>query len=79
MQLDNSKVLVIGGAGFIGGFVVTELLKTKVKEVIIYDNFARGKLENIENSLKDPRCKVLKQVTNGVAIRAAVLKKLILR
>ena len=58
MQLDNSKVLVIGGAGFIGGFVVQELLKTKVREVIIYDNFARGKLENIENSLKDPRCKI---------------------
>lgn len=28
--------------------------------------------------LKDPRCKVLEQVTNGVAIRAAILKKLIL-
>lgn len=58
MQLDNSKVLVIGGAGFIGGFVVQELLKTKAREIIIYDNFARGKLENIENSLKDPRCKI---------------------
>ncbi|HRM36281.1 MAG TPA: aspartate carbamoyltransferase, partial [Aliarcobacter cryaerophilus] len=28
--------------------------------------------------LKHPRCKVLEQVTNGVAIRAAILKKLIL-
>ena len=31
-----------------------------------------------DEMLKDPRCKVLEQVTNGVAIRAAVLKKLIL-
>jgi aspartate carbamoyltransferase catalytic subunit len=31
-----------------------------------------------DEMLKDPRSKVLKQVTNGVAIRAAVLKKLIL-
>ena len=55
-KLENARVLVIGGAGFIGGFVVKELLKEPVKEVIIYDNFTRGKMENIEESLKDPRC-----------------------
>jgi UDP-glucose 4-epimerase len=58
MKLDNAKVLVIGGAGFIGGFVVSELLKHNVKEVIIYDNFARGKSDNIVESLKDDRCSV---------------------
>ena len=58
MDLTNSKCLVIGGAGFIGGFVVKELLKEQVLEVIIYDNFARGKMENIEESLKDERCKI---------------------
>ena len=57
-SLENTKVLVIGGAGFIGGFVVKELLKEPVKEVIIYDNFTRGKMENIEESLKDPRCTI---------------------
>lgn len=55
-DLNNKKILVIGGAGFIGSFVVAELLKENVKEVIIYDNFARGKMENIEDSLNDPRC-----------------------
>jgi UDP-glucose 4-epimerase len=57
-KLDNAKVLVIGAAGFIGGFVVKELLKENVKEVIIYDNFTRGKMENIEESLKDERCTI---------------------
>lgn len=56
MKLDNSKCLVIGGAGFIGSFVVAELLKENVAEVVIYDNFARGKREYIEEYLKDPRC-----------------------
>lgn len=56
MKLDNSKCLVIGGAGFIGSFVVAELLKENVAEVVIYDNFARGKRAYIEEYLKDPRC-----------------------
>ena len=58
MKTDGSKILVIGGAGFIGSFVVSELLKTQVGKVIIYDNFARGKESNVTESLKDPRCEI---------------------
>jgi UDP-glucose 4-epimerase len=58
MQLENRKILVIGGAGFIGSFVVSELLKTPVGEVVVYDNFARGKRTNIAESLQDPRCRL---------------------
>lgn len=58
MELKNSKILVIGGAGFIGSFVVAELLKEDVAEVIVYDNFARGKKEYLSDSLKDKRCKI---------------------
>lgn len=66
MELKDSKILVIGGAGFIGSFVVRELLKHDVREVVIYDNFARGKMENIEDCLKDKRCHLYE---NGGDIR----------
>ena len=56
MNIENSKVLVIGGAGFIGSFVVAELLKEKVDQVVVYDNFARGQKEYLTESLKDSRC-----------------------
>ena len=57
-KLENARVLVIGGAGFIGGFLISELLKEPVKEVIIYDNFSRGKMENIVEPLMDKRCSI---------------------
>lgn len=58
MKLEGSRVLVIGGAGFIGSHVVKRLLNEDVKEIVIYDNFVRGKHENINQSLKDPRVRI---------------------
>lgn len=58
MKIEGKKVLVIGGAGFIGSHVVQELLATNVEKVVVYDNYARGKLSNIRESLEDRRCSV---------------------
>ncbi|WP_339560275.1 SDR family NAD(P)-dependent oxidoreductase [Pseudomonas sp. EA_65y_Pfl1_P113] len=66
MKVQGSKVLVIGGAGFIGSFVVSELLKAGAAQVVIYDNFARGKVSNIAEQLKDPRCSLY---ANGGDVR----------
>ncbi|MBI88599.1 MAG: NAD-dependent dehydratase [Candidatus Marinimicrobia bacterium] len=66
MKIKDSNLLVIGGAGFIGSHVVSELLKTDVRKVTIYDNFARGKESNLGNSLSDSRCEVY---PNGGDIR----------
>lgn len=66
MNLKGARVLVIGGAGFIGSFVISELLKEDVAEIVIYDNFARGKESNIAEQLADPRCRLY---PNGGDIR----------
>ncbi len=58
MELKDSKVLVIGGAGFIGAFIVRELLKESISKVVIYDNFTRGKMENLKDVLEDERCTI---------------------
>ena len=41
------KILVTGGAGFIGSHLVEELLSNE-KEIMIFDNFLTGKKENLE-------------------------------
>ena len=66
MKIKNSNILVIGGAGFIGSFVVAELLKQDVKKVIVYDNFARGNPDYLLEQLEDSRCSVYE---NGGDIR----------
>ena len=58
MKIENANILVIGGAGFIGSFVVSELLKHPVNKVVVYDNFARGNQSYLTEQLKDERCSI---------------------
>lgn len=58
MDIKGKRLLLIGGAGLIGSHTADELLKEDVKELIIYDNFCRGSEENLENALKDKRCRI---------------------
>lgn len=58
MKLDGQRLMVIGGAGLIGSHTVDKLLREDVKEVIIYDNFVRGREENLQEALQDPRVSV---------------------
>lgn len=58
MELSGKRLLVIGGAGFIGSHTVDALRKEDVKEIRIFDNFARGSPENLAEALGDPRVNV---------------------
>jgi UDP-glucose 4-epimerase len=58
MEMSGKKFLVIGGAGLIGSHTVDELLKEDVGEIRIFDNFSRGRHENLEYALKDPRVNI---------------------
>jgi UDP-glucose 4-epimerase len=58
MDIRGKRLVVIGGAGLIGSHTVDHLIKHDVKEIIIYDNFVRGRVENLSNALRDPRVKI---------------------
>ena len=53
-KIKDSTILITGGAGFIGSYVVEELLPLKPRKIIIIDNFIRGSRENMKNFIDDP-------------------------
>jgi UDP-glucose 4-epimerase len=58
MELKGKKFVVVGGAGLIGSHTIDQLIEEDVKEIIVYDNFARGSFENLDTALKDPRVSI---------------------
>src|SRR3954469_1084323 len=53
-KVKGSVILVTGGAGFIGSYVVEELIPLQPKKIIIIDNLIRGGLHNMKNFINDP-------------------------
>jgi UDP-glucose 4-epimerase len=57
--LEAKKVLITGGAGLIGSHIADLLVEEGVPEIIILDNFTRGRRENIEVALASGRVRVV--------------------
>ncbi|MEA1986248.1 MAG: UDP-glucuronic acid decarboxylase family protein [Candidatus Marinimicrobia bacterium] len=59
MKEKYHKILVTGGAGFIGSFLCEKLLKQGHK-VICLDNYFTGRKENISHLLSNPRFEIIR-------------------
>ncbi len=58
-NIKDTKILVIGGAGFVGSYIVDQLLKEPVREVIVLDNFVRGVPQNLALAKQDQRVRII--------------------
>ena len=54
------RILVTGGAGFIGSHIVDRLISSG-NEVIVYDNLSSGKLEFLEHHMRNKNFKFVKE------------------
>jgi UDP-N-acetylglucosamine/UDP-N-acetylgalactosamine 4-epimerase len=65
--IENSKVLVTGGAGFIGSNIVDKLLKQN-NRVVCLDNFSTGKRENLAPYKDNPNFDLIEGDIRDVSV-----------
>lgn len=72
-QIQNKKVLVTGGAGFIGSNLCEDLLQYN-NQVVCFDNFSTGYKSNILPFLQHPNFHLIEgDIRNMVELRQALL------
>jgi UDP-glucose 4-epimerase len=59
MDLRGKRVLVTGGAGLIGSHIVDLLVEENVREVVVLDNFVRGRKSNLDSAIASGRVRIV--------------------
>jgi UDP-glucose 4-epimerase len=67
----EGRMIVTGGAGLIGSHVVDELLRQGAPEIVVFDDFSRGRRENLRDAMPGGRVRV---IDGDLCDRAAVEK-----
>src|SRR5215218_5309665 len=73
-DLADSRILVLGGAGFIGSHIVDQLLAEPVREIVVLDNFVRGSRANLAKAVEDPRVRVVEGSITDLALLAELME-----
>jgi len=71
-NIRNKRVLVTGGAGFIGSHLVDSLVSEGVRHVVVVDNFFLGKEENL--ALAKGRIKLYRDDASDWGTMSAIIK-----
>ncbi|MFS7961432.1 putative UDP-glucuronate decarboxylase [Helianthus anomalus] len=56
----NMRILVTGGAGFIGSHLVDRLMENEKNEVVVVDNFFTGSKDNLRQWIGHPRFELIR-------------------
>ncbi len=74
-DIKGKNVLVTGGAGFIGSHLCDGLLAKGAAKVVCLDNFFLGKMENIEEAMKDDRFVLYRDDARNFGVVQSITEK----
>ncbi len=57
--MNGARVLITGGAGMIGSTIAEQLAPTDVGEIVVLDNFVRGRMANLDGAMTSGKVKVV--------------------
>lgn len=69
-ELAGGRMLVTGGAGTIGSAVVDQLVAAGAAEIVVVDNFARGRRENLADAAAGGTLRIVEGDVNDPALMA---------
>ena len=73
MDLTSARIVLVGGAGFVGSHIVEELLSEPVQEIVVFDNFVRGTRDNLSAAASSPRVRIVEgSIADAEAVRRVV-------
>jgi len=69
----RGRILVTGGAGLIGSHIVDVLLRGGARDVVVFDDFSRGRLQNLSDALPSGKVHVVEgDIHNQRDVQGAV-------
>ncbi len=58
-ELQAKRILITGGAGLVGSHIADLLVRENNPEIIIFDNFVRGRRENLSGAMANGRVQIV--------------------
>jgi UDP-glucose 4-epimerase len=74
LKLAGSRVLITGGAGLIGSHIADRLAGERVAEIVVLDNFVRGRRENLAKAMAGGRVTIVEGDIRDRALVAEVMR-----
>jgi len=69
----DARVLITGGAGLVGSHIADALARAGVPEIVVIDNFSRGRRENLDAAIASGRVRIVEgDIANPADVASAM-------
>src|SRR4051812_39079780 len=57
--MKSTRALITGGAGLIGSHIADQLVAEGIEEIVVLDNFTRGRRQNLEAAMRSGKVRIV--------------------